>query len=127
MFIFIHIKCLKVKKSMLQGLKGNKVSVYSEILYISHFIILILRIKTKLLHVCAFGLLKPLHEDNITFAQINNTDNKNSNKVTKICQARYFLFKDITMEHKVVAYHLNNKIHSPNPTVYIFSVRQMTN
>lgn len=55
----------------------------------------------------------------LPFAQINNKDNKNSNNVTKARQAHYFPFKDIMMEHKVVAYHLNPKIDSPHPAMYI--------
>lgn len=51
---------------------------------------------------------------------LHNTDNKNSNNVTKACQAYYFPFKDITMGHKIVAYHLNHKIDSPHPTMYVF-------
>lgn len=45
---------------MLQGLKGNKVSVYTEIRLKSHFLVLVLRLKTKPLNVYALGLLKPL-------------------------------------------------------------------
>lgn len=51
---------------MLQGLKGNKVSVYTEIQYIISFYKTFLS-KTKSLNVCGCGLLKLLHEDNITF------------------------------------------------------------
>lgn len=37
MFIFIHIKSLKVKKPMLQGLKSNKVLVYTGMRYTISF------------------------------------------------------------------------------------------
>lgn len=46
---------------MLQGLKGNKVSVYTEIQYIISFYNNTFLSKTKSLNVCDCGLLELLH------------------------------------------------------------------
>lgn len=100
---------------MLQGLKGNKATVYTEIQYIISFYNTFLsKIKSLIVAYWSF-YVKTLH-----FAQINNTDNKNSNNVTETCHAHYFPSKDTRMGHKVVAYHLNRNIDSTHPTLWGF-------